>query len=62
MRALQPWQEVVDEVDQIGLTSDRYHLSVGGFSVNVSSAGGLSEGNKIAVLRTADSHVIYSHD
>jgi len=62
MRALQPWQEVVGEIDQIEPTSDGYHLSVGGFSINVSSADGLSEGDKIAVLRTADSHVICIHD
>jgi hypothetical protein len=62
MQTLQPWQEVVNKIDQIESTSDEHRVFINEYIINVSSAEELSEEDKIAVLRAADSCVISSNE
>ena len=58
MARLNPWQEVVGRIDSIEPISDGYRMVVDGYTVEIPSEIDASEGDKVSVLRTTDSHII----
>jgi hypothetical protein len=62
MEKLKPWQEVVGRIDSIEPISDGYRIVVDGYTVEIPAEIDANEGDKVSVLRTADSQIISNND
>jgi hypothetical protein len=62
MEKLKPWQEVIGRIDSIEPISDGYRIVVDGYTVEIPAEIDANEGDKVSVLRTADSHIISNND
>jgi len=62
MQTLTPWQEVIGHVSAVEQVRSEYRIVVDGYSIKFSSDPGLSEGDKVAVLRTETSYFVLENE
>lgn len=62
MQTLAQWQEVIGRVSAVEQVQSEYRIVVDDYTIRVSSDPGLSEGDRVAVLRTETSYFVLDHD
>jgi len=59
---LKHWQEIVGRVDDIRVTSNETHIVIDGYDIDLNRKLEVSEGDTLAIIRTAKKHIVYKHE